>query len=58
MYSPIDSEAAENQTVVNIVFTDQSAPDIQRKIQKRGGLEENNLSGLVGITENLKMAAR
>lgn len=49
IYSPIDSEAQENRSAINIGFVTQYTPHIRKKLQKLEGCEEKNLSKLVKI---------
>ncbi|KAL0612112.1 hypothetical protein AAY473_018741 [Plecturocebus cupreus] len=36
-YTPINTEAPENQRAINLAFVSQSGPDIKRKLQKLEG---------------------
>ena len=46
-YTPIDPQAEESRTAVLLVFVNQVAPDIRRKLQKIEGLGEQTIQDLL-----------
>ena len=52
-YTPMDPESPETKTVVSLVFFNQAAPDIKRKLQRVERLREKGLRDFMIMAENL-----
>ena len=52
-YTPIDPQAEESRAAVLLVFVNQAAPDIRRKLQKIEGLGEQTIQDLLKAAEKV-----
>ncbi|KAF6288390.1 hypothetical protein mRhiFer1_009124 [Rhinolophus ferrumequinum] len=51
--TPLDSEAPENQRMINTAFVSQAAPDIRRKLQKLEGFAGMNITQLLEVANKV-----
>jgi hypothetical protein len=52
-YTPMDPESPETKTVVSLVFFNQAAPDIKKKLQGLERIGEKSLRDLMKVAEKV-----